>query len=371
MKRQMNWLLIFFASTAMLWAQAPVGRDSFQSRCAGCHGADGNGGEHGPSVLARVQRTQSNQDLQAFLHDGVPLRGMPSFAGVPEPEMNALVAFLRTLVSPQRRGRGGRGGFQVRMKVQTTDGRALEGIALGQTGREIQLRTDDQRIHLLRKVGEQYREVTSQADWPGFHGQLSGNRYTTMTQIDKANVSRLAPKWVFPVPDAGRLQGTPSVAGGIMYVPNTNTVIALDAGTGARIWAFTRPPTPGVQGNARSLGNNRGVSIAGDRVFMQTDNAHLIALNRFTGQVVWETGMADSHQNYNGTGSVLAVENLVVAGTAGGEEGVRGFLAAWDQQTGKEVWRFWTIPAPGEKGSETWDGPGIAHGGGPTWLTGS
>ncbi|MES1257009.1 MAG: PQQ-binding-like beta-propeller repeat protein, partial [Acidobacteriota bacterium] len=367
----MNWLTIFFAAAAMLPAQAPAGRDSFQSRCAGCHGADGNGGEHGPSILARVQRTQSNQELQAFLHDGVPLRGMPAFAGVPEPEMNALVAFLRTLTSPQRRGRGGRGGFQARTKVQMTDGSSLEGIPLGQTGRDMQLRTDDQRIHLLRKVGEQYREATSQADWPGFHGELSGNRYTTMTQIDKANVTRLAPKWVFPVPDAARLQGTPSVVGGIMYVPNTNTVIALDAGTGARLWTFTRPPTPGVQGNARSLGNNRGVSIAGDRVFTQTDNAHLIALNRFTGQVEWETEMADSRQNYNGTGSVLAVENLVVAGTAGGEEGVRGFLGAWDQKTGKELWRFWTIPAPGEKGSETWDGPDIAHGGGPTWLTGS
>ena len=104
---------------------------------------------------------------------------------------------------------------------------------------------------------------------------------------------------------------------------------------------------------------------------MQTDNAHLIALNRFTGQVLWDTEMADYRQNYNATGSMLAVENLVVAGTAGGEQGVRGFLAAYDQATGKEVWRFWTIPARGEPGSETWDGIDIDHGGGPTWLTGS
>ena len=90
--------------------------------------------------------------------------------------------------------------------------------------------------------------------------------------------------------------------------------------------------------------------MAGDRVFIQTDNAHLIALNRFTGQVLWETEMADYRQNYNATGSMLAIENLVVAGTAGGEQGVRGFLAAYDQSTGKEVWRFWTIPARGEPG---------------------
>jgi alcohol dehydrogenase (cytochrome c) len=192
-----------------------------------------------------------------------------------------------------------------------------------------------------------------------------------MTQINPSNVNRLAVKWVFAVPNAGRLQGTPQVYLGIMYVTNTNTVIALDAGSGARLWQFTRPPTEGLVGNARSPGNNRSVSVAGDRVFLQTDNAHLLALNRFTGEVLWDTVMADYRQNYNATGSLLAIEGLVVAGTAGGEEGVRGFLAAYDQATGKEVWRFWTIPARGEPGSETWDGRDIDHGGGPTWLTGS
>ena len=156
-----------------------------------------------------------------------------------------------------------------------------------------------------------------------------------------------------------------------MYMPHTNTVIALDAGTGAKLWGFTRPPTPGVNGNARSIGNNRSVSVAGDRVFMQTDSAALIALNRFTGDVLWEVQMADWKQNYNATGSLLALEDVVVAGTAGGEEGVRGFVAAYDQKTGKEVWKFWTVPAPGEKGSETWNGTDIAHGGATTWLTGA
>jgi alcohol dehydrogenase (cytochrome c) len=257
------------------------------------------------------------------------------------------------------------------MKVALTDGKSLEGVVIGSTSREVQLRTDDQRIHLLRKAGEQYREVTSQADWSSYHGQFSGNRHSAISQIDKSNVSRLALKWVFAVPNAGRLQGTPQVHEGIMYVTNTNTVIALDAGSGARLWQFTRPPTQGLVGNARSPGNNRSVAVAGDCVFMQTDNAHLIALNRFTGQVLWDTEMADFRQNYNATGSMLAVENLVVAGTAGGEQGVRGFLAAYDQSTGREVWRFWTIPARGEPGSETWDGRDIDHGGGPTWLTGS
>ena len=104
------------------------------------------------------------------------------------------------------------------------------------------MRTDDGRIHLLRKSGEQVREVTSQSDWSSFHGGFSGNRYTAMTQINKANIGKLALKWVFAVPNAARLQGTPQVHEGIMYVTNTNTVIALDAGSGAQLWQFTRRP---------------------------------------------------------------------------------------------------------------------------------
>jgi alcohol dehydrogenase (cytochrome c) len=358
---------LFLVAIGSANAQAPEGRSSFQNRCGVCHGTDGNGGEHAPSILAPVQ-SRNDQELIALLREGVPLRGMPAFNDVPEPELRTLVGFLRTLVPPGRRG--GR-GMVTRMKVQLTDGKSLDGVAIGSTAREVQLRTDDQRIHLLRKDGERYREVTSQVDWTSYHGQLSGNRHTAMTQIGKANVSRLSLKWVFAVPNAARLQGTPQVHDGIMYVTNTNTVIALDAGSGARLWQYTKPATQGLVGNARSPGNNRSVSVAGDRVFMQTDSAHLIALNRFTGQVLWDTEMADYRQNYNATGSMLAVENLVVAGTAGGEQGVRGFLAAYDQATGKEVWRFWTIPARGEPGSETWDGIDIDHGGGPTWLTGS
>ena len=118
-------------------------------------------------------------------------------------------------------------------------------------------------------------------------------------------------------------------------------------------------------GNAAG-GVNRGVAVAGDRVFMVTDHAHIIALNRATGALLWETEMADWRQNYNATGAPLIVGNLVISGTAGGDEGVRGFLAAYDQATGKEVWRFWTVPNPGEPGSETWKGPGIAHPGATT-----
>src|SRR3954468_367182 len=173
---------LVLAYTAM--AQSPEGRASFQNRCSACHGTDGKGGEHAPSILARVQ-SRNDQELTAFLHEGSPLRGMPGFAELPDAEMRALVGFVRTL-APAGRGRGGRGA-PIRTTAQLTSGTTLAGREIGRTGRELQLRTDDQRIHLLRKSGEQFRKVTSQSDWPSYHGDFSGNRYTAMTQINASN----------------------------------------------------------------------------------------------------------------------------------------------------------------------------------------
>src|SRR5262249_46439139 len=154
------------------------------------------------------------------------------------------------------------------------------------------LRTGDERIHLLRRAGDKFREVTSETDWPNYNGDPRGNRYTTLWQITPANVARLAPKWVATIPNGGRLQVTPLVVGGIMYVPWANECYALDAGTGRQIWHFQRPRTRGMVSDGGS-GTNRGAAVAGDRVFMETDNAHMIAIHRFTGELLWDTEMAD------------------------------------------------------------------------------
>ena len=227
--------------------------------------------------------------------------------------------------------------------------------------------TDDHRLHLLRKDGETYREVTSSADWPTYNGDPRGNRYTSITQIDKGNVGRLGVSWMFTL-GAGQLQVTPVVVGGLMYIAGPNECYAIDAGSGREVWHYKRPKTAGLSTGG---GANRGVAVAGDKVFMETDNAHTIALNRMTGELVWDTELDDWHKNYSASSAPLPAGNLIISGVAGGEHGANGFVAAHDQETGKEVWRFSTVPKAGEPGSESWQGKDIEHGGAPTWFTGS
>jgi alcohol dehydrogenase (cytochrome c) len=358
-------LLLFcalFPASIALAQSTDAGRQVFVSRCAGCHGSDGNGGELGPAITARVP-SRTDADLASLFRQGLPAAGMPAFPALTGTETGELIRYLRTL-----RPRTGSG--PVRTRIALTEGGGVDGLILNQSALDLQLLGDDRKIHLFRKRGDRYRAVTSQTDWPGYNGQTSGNRYSPLAQITARNVSRMVPRWIFSLPNTSRLQVTPVVVNGVMYVTSANECYAIDAGAGREIWHYQRPRTKGLVGNAAG-GINRGVAVAGDRVFMVTDHAHVIALDRFTGALLWETEMADWRQNYNATGAPLAVGSLVVTGTSGGDEGVRGFVAAYDQITGREVWRFWTAPRPGEPKAETWRGKGIEHPGATTWLTGS
>jgi PQQ-dependent dehydrogenase (methanol/ethanol family) len=208
-------------------------------------------------------------------------------------------------------------------------------------------------------------------EWPTYHGHLSGNRHSPLAEITSSNVAGLAPKWMVPLSSTSRaLQVTPVVAGGLMFVSAVNEAWAFDARTGRQVWHFSQPRTQGLVGDPAS-GINRGVAVLGDRVFLQTDHAHLLALHRLTGQLLWDVEMADYRQHYGSTGAPLVVNDLVIAGVSGGDEGVRGFLDAYRASTGERVWRFWTVPAPGEPGSETWKGRAWEHGCAATWLTGT
>jgi alcohol dehydrogenase (cytochrome c) len=209
-------------------------------------------------------------------------------------------------------------------------------------------------------------------EWPSYNGQLSGNRHSSLDQINVGNVAELVQKWTLPIGGSRALQVTPLVVNGVMYVTAVNEARAVDARTGLQIWQFKRPQTPGlVPTGDPASGINRGVAVLGDRVFLQTDHAHLLALHRLTGELLWDVEMADYREHYGATGAPLVVNDLVIAGVSAGDEGVRGFLDAYKASTGERVWRFWTVPARGEPGSETWIGKALEHGCAATWLTGT
>jgi PQQ-dependent dehydrogenase (methanol/ethanol family) len=211
-------------------------------------------------------------------------------------------------------------------------------------------------------------------DWPSYHGNLSGNRHSPLTQISTANVKDLALQWVFPV-NHFVLEVTPLAAGGVLYFSGPNQVFAIDGRSGRTIWHYQRPRGAGVLGDP-AKGTNRGLALLGDRIFVVTDNARLLALHRVTGAVLWETDLIAGldPKNYGNTSAPLvAGPDTIVAGIAGGDLGMRGFLSAFKASTGERVWRFWTVPAPGEPLADGWKGTALAKfgGGGGTWMTGT
>ena len=355
------------AANAQVNAQSTTpeaqGQQTFRTRCASCHGTTGNGGEFAPGIVTRVP-LRSDEELTHLLHDGLPASGMPAFADLEGADRENLIRYLRTLHPSE-------GPAAAPVTVRLTSGEALTGTALSRSATDLDLFDAQQKLHLLRSTPNgSYRKVTSETSWTSYNGSGGGDRYSKLSEITPANVHKLEMRWLFNLSGTRSLQTTPVVADGVMYVTSANECYALDAGSGRQIWHWQRQRTQGLTGGGGG-GANRGAAIAGDRVFMSTDNAHLIALDRSTGKLLWETTMADWHLNYNGTGAPLPVGDMVVAGIAGGDNGARGFIAAYAQDTGKELWRTWTVPARGEPGSETWQGTDIDHPSGATWMTGS
>ncbi len=322
-------LLATLSATPSRQVQAPP---VFAVQCASCHGEDSLGTAKGPA-LAMNQRVadQSADALAAFLQRGNPAAGMPSFADLPASDRATLAGYL------------------LRINVET--------------------------ITKPAPLATTTRPTTwgppQPGDWRTYNGSDSGNRYSPLDQITTANVATLKLKWVFPIQYFG-LATTPLAADGVLYVTGPNQVFAIDALTGGELWQYSRPPSAGLVGDAR-LGTNRGVALLRDKIFFVTDNAHLLALDRASGKLLWETPMAPetTGHHYGGTIAPLIVHDTVVAGVSGADAGIRGFVAAFAQDTGAVVWRTWTVPRRGEPGSDTWQGKEPVTGGGSTWLTGS
>jgi alcohol dehydrogenase (cytochrome c) len=414
MRRAFISATIFFCVVVLALvstAQQTTSTVAYQSRCAGCHGAAMTGGT-GPSILSYI-RYHTDADVRAAVsqkHDTLT---------VAEPELRQILADIRVLAGtnptmatggytgnrasgagPARgRGRGAAApgastpalapavaptpaapgaasagiGSNAPTTIKMSDGRSRTGILLADSDTSAVL-LENNRFVLLSKDGDVYREkpLAPKADWTHYDGFLNGNRYSPLELINATTVQRLGAAWVFPIPNTQRLlQVTPVVQDGIMYVTGWNEIYALDATSGRQLWSYSDGARhEGIVSEA-GIGTNRGASINGDKVFMVTDHAHVLGFNRFTGQKLWDVEMGPHAESYSSTSPPLPVGDLVVVGVAGGEEGARGFLDAYRASTGERVWRWYSIPKRGEKGSETWVGQALEHGCGATWMPGS
>lgn len=208
------------------------------------------------------------------------------------------------------------------------------------------------------------------ANWISYNGDYSGRRYSSLAEINPGNLAGLRAEWVFHARDSKRLEVTPLVVNGMMFATASNDAFALDARTGRVVWHHSWPISEGLIDDAAGH-INRGVAVWRDRVYMETDNAHLLCLDARSGNLIWDVAYADWNKNYGATSAPLVVKDKILVGTSGGDDGVRGFVAAFDALSGKLAWRFWTIPGPGEFGSESWPGKLYLHGGGTTWMPGT
>ena len=359
-----------------------------QGRCASCHMVWGRGSLNGPDLTETARKLTLAQVETALLKPNARPGGGYQVATVRTSKGQTFRGFLRNESSADLQLQNFDGGLQLLWKkdLARIDREAKSSMPAWAGSPEAMrdvvkfLQLVSQRKSLAGGNGPsstaggvdwQSLVKPKPGNWPTYHGQLNGNRYSDLAQIAPGNVRNLAPKWMFAVPGQGSqsLEGTPVVVDGMMYVTRVNTVIALDARTGRKIWQYDRPASTGLVGDAAS-GINRGVAVLGNRIFVVTDNAHLLALHRVNGALLWDSEMADSRKHYGATSAPLVVGDLVIAGLSGGDEGIRGQFNAFNVNTGAHVWRFWSIPEKGTK-ANGWEGRAVEHGCGAAWLTGT
>ena len=206
-------------------------------------------------------------------------------------------------------------------------------------------------------------------NWLTYSRTLDGHRYSPLSEINAANVSKLRVRWAYQFADP-RTEASPIVVDGVLYVTGPNSAVAIDGRSGRSLWQWSRP----VPQDFVSIGfghTNRGAAVLDDKLFVATLDGYLVALDLKSGTQRWSARVVDYELGYSMTMAPLAIDDKVIVGVSGGEAGIRGFVDAYDARTGKQVWRFYTIPGPGEPGHETWSGDDWKTGGGATWVTGA
>ena len=310
-------------------ADIDAGAKLFQAQCSICHATGGSGSPRGPALFGRAF-SHGTSDWAVFrtIRYGVLNTAMQPFSLL-QAQLWQLVAYISTLEAP--------GGAQA---VSAASHPSIRPVQY-------------EEIRALRQPAD---------EWLTYSGSYSSIRHSALAQIGPHNVDQLAVRWIYQFPEQGRIEASPIVRSGRMFVTTMHgQVIALETASGKRVWQFDR---------GKNVGVNRGVAILGDRLFVATTDTHLIALSAENGALQWQAKLAEHKEGYFFTSAPLVVRDLVVIGITVQPLG-RGFIAAYDASTGKERWRFHTIPAPGEPGHETWEGESWRTGGASAWLTGS
>ena len=311
-----------------------AGSRIFSARCAACHGSGGTGLQ-GPSLIrSGFKHGDSDLAIYKVLREGVV--GTPMVAtGLSFVERWQVIGYLRTL--------------------------------------QQQLSTEVQPFPLdIHVSSEELQTPESKPDeWLTYSGSLKGWRYSQLSEITPTNVQRLRVLWVHQSSaNESRFESTPLVVNKTIFTTEPPaTVLALDAKAGDVIWRYDRSFPSDLPICCGAV--NRGLAILSNALFFGALDGHLIAINANNGEVIWQTQVANPANGLTMTGAPLIVNQSVVVGVSGGEYGVRGFLAAYDAVTGQQQWKFYTIPAPGERGHKTWENDAWRTGGGPTWVTGS
>jgi alcohol dehydrogenase (cytochrome c) len=332
------YAVIHVPSTAPAYIEA--GAAIFREQCAGCHSPDGSGSPAAPALFGREFRHgETEWAVYRTIRDGVPNTGMGAHP-LGHRRLWQLVAFIRSLGVPDS-------------GVAT---------AVEESSKLNQVRLPYDELAALEQPGK---------DWLTYSGAYGSNRHSSLTQIDAHNVNTLQVRWIHQlVGGHDKLESSPIVRDGVMYftVP-PGRVLAVDAATGHQMWAHDHP-YEFLGGGEGPLGQNRGVALLGDRVFVGTWDSKLTALSAATGKVLWEATVGEYPGTYI-SGAPLVYKDLVVTGVGTPPGFGRAFIAAFDVNTGKERWRFMTIPLAGARGNETWGGDSWRKGGAGTWLTGS
>jgi len=318
------------------------GAERFARTCARCHGEVAQGGA-GPALVGRsLAHGSSDWAMYRTIRHGVPGTAMQAW-GLSREETWGVIAFLRqTAFDNSRR------------------------LAAGDAG------SATQPAPLLPSTPEMLKAAGSDiADWLLPAGSYAAQRFSRDTQITSANVAQLTVRWIHQFNIADQIvESVPIVVGGRLYVTLPNGAVqALDSATGAQIWQYTRPPPADIR--LCCITTNRGVAVLGKRVYVGTLDAHLLALDAATGELLWDQTVADYREGYSITSAPLPVGDLLITGIAGGDFPTRGFVSAYDAATGALRWRTYTIPAPGEAGSDTWPADSARHGGATTWGIGA